>query len=615
MATANDLNISQAGYVVFDGIATFTGRTFQAGAGITLSNADGTAGNTTISASGAATAVQHLTADTGGQLNPDGSNNFTLSGQAAGSTTVFDTIGSGSTIKFEDRSWLTPFVVDPSATVGLRGTFQTISAALTAASSGQTIFIRDGSYTENPTLKAGVNLCTFASSSTLDKNSSQFNVKIIGKLTATFSGTCAISGICLQTNSDFALVVSGTNDTYIDLNGCFINATNSTSISLTSTGSSTGSKINLNYSYGNLGATGAYFSASSGGISFFGGQYSNQGGSTTASTLSGGAVDMTGTTFNSFITTTSSSGVNLVSTNFGQSGQTSISLTGTSTLGADLCKLTAGTASCVSVGAGCSATVYNSEASSSNTNVFTGAGTIAYGLVSFISSSSTVNTTTKNPIALTAFQGGTGLTAAGTSGNVLTSNGTIWTSSAPAGNIAGPGSSTDRAISTWNGTGGTALFNNSTVIIDSSGRLLNTTQPTFSAYISTSPSNVTGDATLYTIPYDSTNWNVGSMFNTSTGLMTAPVTGTYQFNGVIYIQSLGAAHLTLNALFTNGYYFEICNPFVQAVAGVYMFNFSKQIQLAANATLGVSFLVSGGTKTVGILGGAHINEFTGWLLG
>lgn len=47
---ANDLNITQAGYVVFDGTATFSGRTFQAGSGITLTNASGVAGNTTIAA-------------------------------------------------------------------------------------------------------------------------------------------------------------------------------------------------------------------------------------------------------------------------------------------------------------------------------------------------------------------------------------------------------------------------------------------------------------------------------------------------------------------------------------------------------------------------------------
>jgi len=69
---ANDLNITQAGYVVFDGTATFTGRTFQAGTGVALTNASGVAGNTTISATGGGftwvdvtTATQTLAAQTG----------------------------------------------------------------------------------------------------------------------------------------------------------------------------------------------------------------------------------------------------------------------------------------------------------------------------------------------------------------------------------------------------------------------------------------------------------------------------------------------------------------------------------------------------------------------
>ena len=90
---SNDLNISQAGYVVFDGISTFTGRTFQAGAGITLTNASGIAGNTTISLTGGGAAVEHLTGNTGGTLNPDGSNNFNTLG--TGSITI---AGSGSTL-------------------------------------------------------------------------------------------------------------------------------------------------------------------------------------------------------------------------------------------------------------------------------------------------------------------------------------------------------------------------------------------------------------------------------------------------------------------------------------------------------------------------------------
>ncbi len=56
MTAANSLNISEAGYCVFDGVNVFRGRTFQQGAGITITNADGVAGDTTISASGSTTA-------------------------------------------------------------------------------------------------------------------------------------------------------------------------------------------------------------------------------------------------------------------------------------------------------------------------------------------------------------------------------------------------------------------------------------------------------------------------------------------------------------------------------------------------------------------------------
>lgn len=51
---SNDLNISQSGYCVFNAATgAFTGNTFQAGPGISLTNASGVAGNTTISALGA----------------------------------------------------------------------------------------------------------------------------------------------------------------------------------------------------------------------------------------------------------------------------------------------------------------------------------------------------------------------------------------------------------------------------------------------------------------------------------------------------------------------------------------------------------------------------------
>jgi|GEM_PF-1909866 len=96
---SNDLNISIPGVVVFDGVATFLGRTITGGTGVTVTNGTGISGNPTISLTGGGVAVEHLTGTTGGQLNPDGSNNFNLlAGTVAAGTTPVAVNGSGSTL-------------------------------------------------------------------------------------------------------------------------------------------------------------------------------------------------------------------------------------------------------------------------------------------------------------------------------------------------------------------------------------------------------------------------------------------------------------------------------------------------------------------------------------
>lgn len=67
--------------------------------------------------------------------------------------------------------------------------------------------------------------------------------------------------------------------------------------------------------------------------------------------------------------------------------------------------------------------------------------------------------------------GGTGLNAAGAIGNVLTSDGSVWTSAAPAGGgIPTIGTSTDNALVRWDGTGGTAV-QNGVITEDDTGNL------------------------------------------------------------------------------------------------------------------------------------------------
>lgn len=76
-------------------------------------------------------------------------------------TITVTTAGGVATV--EDRAWETQYVVDPSTTPGLRGTFSTIQAAINQAVSDgaslsvqKQIFIRYGTYTENLTIPAGI---------------------------------------------------------------------------------------------------------------------------------------------------------------------------------------------------------------------------------------------------------------------------------------------------------------------------------------------------------------------------------------------------------------------------------------------------------------------------
>jgi len=91
---ANSLNITEGGVVTFDGVSIFHGRTLTAGAGITITNGSGISGNPTIALTGGGVAVEHLTGNSGGALNPDGSNNFNI--LTANATPKF--AGSGSTL-------------------------------------------------------------------------------------------------------------------------------------------------------------------------------------------------------------------------------------------------------------------------------------------------------------------------------------------------------------------------------------------------------------------------------------------------------------------------------------------------------------------------------------
>jgi hypothetical protein len=297
--------------------------------------------------------------------------------------------GRYSKMGYRDYSVAKAHIVDSTG----QGDFTTISAALTAAVSGQTIFVRPGTYTENPPLKAGVDIVAFVTDALTP------NVIINGECTYSSAGTVTISGIQLQTNSNFALSISGSAASVVYLRNCYINALNNTAISFTSSSSS--AVLDINFTDGNVATTGiTLFSHSSAGTLFIRyGSFFNKGLSTTASNIASGSCFISFVGCNVSISTSSTGSVTIFDSSMGGGSAlnaTALSLTGTGFSSTFNTKYDGGSASAISVGSGttlaCTGTV---TIASSNTNAITGAGTIEYGLLVYSGTSSTNNVTTQ----------------------------------------------------------------------------------------------------------------------------------------------------------------------------------------------------------------------------
>lgn len=443
------------------------------------------------------------------------------------------------------------FIVDTSVA---NGTHTTIAAALTSASSGDTILIRPGTYTENLTLKAGVNLTAYPCDASIGFTSTQFNVKIIGKLTATFAGQCSISNICIQTNSDYCIEITGTSATLVTLNTCYLNATNANAVHMTSNGSAI---LTLNYSLINMSfATGLYYVITSGSaLRLFYSQLFSSAVPGISTLTSGGLLQAEW----SLIETGTSADTGTISAThcrFEAGGSINQPVLTSATSGGSEfrnCILVSDTASALSIGTGTTISIYNSTVSSGNTNAITGAGTVSYSGLVFYGNSSIINTTTQ--------------------------------------------------IQTFMNL----------------GKYKATGQPAFSAYLTNNITNTTGDATIYTILFDTTSLNVGTCYATGTGLFTAPVAGNYLFTFTIFIQTSSTWNNVFNTYFTvNGAasYKGLFQTGTQNTAQ--QMNSSILIPLAANDTVGVQVAASttAGTKNTTLSGSATARSctFTGHLV-
>lgn len=151
------------------------------------------------------------------------------------------------------------------------------------------------------------------------------------------------------------------------------------------------------------------------------------------------------------------------------------------------------------------------------------------------------------------------------------------------------------------------------------GNQLNTTRCCFSVYLASSTANnVTGDATPYTVLWDTKFFDQNTNFNTSTGTFTAPVTGIYLLVTNITAQNLGAAHIAITtSINTTAKNFITQNSITGASTTQQGFCISAIANMTAGDTAIARITVAGGTKTVGILSSTSTDprsHFDGYLL-
>ncbi len=204
--------------------------------------------------------------------------------------------------------------------------------------------------------------------------------------------------------------------------------------------------------------------------------------------------------------------------------------------------------------------------------------------------------------------GGTGAT---TLTGVLTGNGTAaFTVSTVTDNTVVMGSTSN-------------LLQDTTITVTDAGEMINASQPAFLAVLGTSDANLTGDGTVVlfgnttvmtalTEIYDqNSDFTVGGAGVAAT--FTAPVTGRHHFELLINLDDVATQHdLCQMRLVTSNRTYDFAAADVGATmssANVYTLLGSTYADLDATDTAHVTYMVSGHTKTVDLLGTAGAVEF------
>lgn len=131
----------------------------------------------------------------------------------------------------------------------------------------------------------------------------------------------------------------------------------------------------------------------------------------------------------------------------------------------------------------------------------------------------------------------------------------------------------------------------------------NGAQPAFLAKLATNKTDVTGDGTAYIIPFDTPRFDKTTILNTSTGVATAAVTGTYQCSLAVDVTDVTTAfsRMTIEISTSNALYsldLGDPQPDVNTRAGGSM---TLPVDVDSGDIMQARVIVAGSTKTIDIV--------------
>lgn len=133
-----------------------------------------------------------------------------------------------------------------------------------------------------------------------------------------------------------------------------------------------------------------------------------------------------------------------------------------------------------------------------------------------------------------------------------------------------------------------------------SGVITNASQPVFYSNLNVPAVNATGDGTTYQIIFNNINYQVGTGYDNTTGIFTAPVTGHYYIYAAAQLSGMAASHLNgFLQIFPTGTgvggYLLAGSPFnfKQSFFNNLIWSGSNIVRLAAGDTVVINVQVSG----------------------